>query len=237
MATKTNAREQLIAFTFDQGWELDPIKTVRANDSIYTTERIQNPFAFRKADGLGGFWTIELDYRTQADWRKTDNRLRSLRLAHVDADGVLQVLGSRKYNLTVELNPMYSDSWRTLNNQVWYVTDGITGTNTLRQRAELVIADPALVLWLAEENNHKRNLQIAAERKRAADEAAARKRPLAITISADEFRTLALKVASAARNLSNANGVTDLGTEVAKAEAAVAALRAALVKQEAEVVV
>lgn len=240
MATKTNAREQLIAFTIAQGWELDPNQTMWSDYGRVISPdrtRIQNPHAFRKADGVGGFWTIELDYSVQAEWGKTDNRLRSLRLAHVNAEGGLQALGSRHYNLSVNLDPKYADSWRTLNSQVWQVTHGVTGSNTLRQRAELVIVDPALVLWLAEEANYQRTLEIEAERKRTAERTAARKRPLAITIELAEFRTLAHELSSATSELRTADGLTDLPAAVAKAEAAIAAIRAALATQDAEVVV
>lgn len=228
--TKTNAREQLLAFFIENGWELDPTATVWSDYSLSyrsNRERIQDPHTFRKSDGADGFWVARLDYRIRESFGKTDNRLRGLRLTHENAEGHWQTIGSRGYNTCVDLDPRYAD--HGIHGAVFAVTHG-TGSqdNTLRQRAELIARDPALVVWLAEEHIYQEKLRRDAavqERKRLD---ALRRRPLAITVERVEFANLVTELSRAAGFLSRADGTTDLPQTVADAQAALDAIKAVL---------
>lgn len=232
-ATKTNAREQLIAFVLDRGWELDPTKT-KWSDRVLDGRnyaaaadrvRVQDPHRFRRADGEGGFWALELDFSAASDFRKTTNRLRRAHLRHENAEGVLVNVGPRNFHnqITVENR----DSWsRSINWAVWNVTEGVTGTNSLRQRVELIAVDPALVIWLASERIIERERQSREEDARRRALLTARKRPLAVTVPQDDFRHLVRLLDNAVGVLRRADGTTDLTQAVVDAHIALAAVSA-----------
>ena len=227
---KLNAREQLVAFIIDKGWELDPNSTVRDQSSaeaMREQRRIQNPNVFRKADGQGGFYRAVLDYQSRSDWTTEDTRLRAVSLTQLTADNTRRVIGSKSYNNSVELDPRYADSYRSLSQQVWRITSGILSSVSLKQRAEVLLADPALVLWLAEEKSYQRELEIKAENKRRAEESKARKRPLKVNVGQDEFKSLVSDLENAVWKLRRADGLTDLPAAVAGAVAALAPVVAA----------
>jgi hypothetical protein len=225
MATKLNAREQLVQFILDSGWELDPTKTVRANRSnLYSDERVQNPNAFRRPAHDGQFWEIELDY----GYKDPDStRLQALTL-HLTKDGVLQVIGSRKYNTDIRLAPRWADSYNTNNGALWSITTGVRSNPSLRDRAEAIVLNPALAAWLVEEHQNERQARIEVQNKRRAEEAKARKRPLPITVSREDYRALVSTLDTAVWKLRRADGLSDLPALVADAQAAVNAVAAVL---------
>lgn len=228
---KLNAREQLIAFIIDKGWALDPTSTVRdesSTEAMREQRRIQNPNVFRKPDGEGGFYRAVLDYNSRSNWSADpDTRLRGVSLTHTTADGTRKSIGSKSYNSSVELEAKYADSYRSLNQHVWSITSGILSSVSLKQRAEVLLADPALVLWLAEERSYKRELEIKAENKRRDEERKARKRPLKVNVGQDDFRKLVSELENAVWKLRRADGLTDLPAVVAEAVAALAPVVAA----------
>jgi len=230
-ATKLNAREQLVAFVIDRGWELDPTKT-KWSDYVLdgravsgNRERVQDPHCFRRADGDGGFWTLELDFSAASDFRKTTNRLRRAHFRHENAEGALVNVGPRDFHNHITVEPR--DSWAGgLDAAVWSVTEGVTGTNSLRQRVELIVVDPALVVWLASEKIIDRARQVKEDEARRKALAAARKRPLAVTVPQDDFRHLVLALDKAVGVLRRADGTTDLTQAVVDAHIALAAVNA-----------
>lgn len=242
MATKTNAREQLITFVLDHGWELDPARKTWNNRDLRNyrdRELIQHPTAFRRPAHDGLFWSLELDYTVKSDYYKLDGtRLNRAILKLVNAEGELTQIGDKVRNLSVvEIDPKYADSWRTLNSLVWQVTYGPTGTATLRQRAEMVALDPALVVWLAVESGIVKEQQVAAARREREEQIKLRRRPLPITVDADTWAELRSELSRASFALSSADGLTDLPAAVARVEDAVAALRAVLKDTPADAVI
>lgn len=230
--TKTNAREQLIAFILSQGWELDPNQTVwDGQGSWYSSQdRVQDPHAFRKPAADGGTWTLSLDYNVRTSYRGvTDNRLRGVTLRLRDAEGRLAQIGKNSYNDYVRLDPRTGDNLASsLTYQLWAVLGGTNGTNSLRQRIELLAAAPATALWLAEENRQARLERLAEQRRQREEEAKARKRPLDITVGRSEWDRQTDALYRAVNALHGAHGLTPLAEKIAEAEAALAALRAAL---------
>lgn len=233
--TKTTVREQLLDFVLSQGWEPDPDKTVWSAYSAYgyghsaDAVRIQDPHAFRKPAANGGTWHLELDYNVKSEFHKTDNRLRHVYIELTDAEGRRVSIGAQKHNtrvaLTTDWSTYYTSSFVY---QLGVATSGPTGQNTLRQRAQIIVANPELVLWLAEEGRVNYELRRAEERRRREEETKLRKRPLDITVEPIEWKSLASKLDDAARTVRLADGLTDLPQAVADLETAVAALKAAL---------
>lgn len=233
--TKTTARERLINFAHAQGWELNPLRTIWEWDTAPDT-RVQHPTAFRKSDGEGGFWEIELDYSLATSFGE-GNRLRVVRIGHRDAEGNLQAIGSRESDSTVPLSADYADGWPgSLSANLWAVTSGVTGTNTLRGRAELLLANLPLALWLAEEAVYQRRERVAAERRARQEREALRQRPLDITVDRNEWNTLVSKLDQASRTLRWADGLTDLPQTLAELEEAVANIRAVVRNARVDVV-
>lgn len=231
-ATKTNAREALIAFVLAHGWELDPTrKAWDRRDIWFNGERkqIQHPTAFRRPAHDGLFWSLELDYTVKSDYSKLNGtRLSQIILKLVDGEGTLHKIGPNSYDLSIEIDPKYANSYRTLNSNAWSVTHGIYDHATLKQRAEVIAADPALVVWLALERRAERDREIAAERRRREQDAKLRKRPLEITLPVEDWRAVALELSQTAHTLRSADGLTDLPAAIARAEQAIAVLRDAL---------
>ena len=238
--TKTTVREQLLDFVRAQGWEPDPDKTVWSAYNAYRyghsadAVRIQDPHAFRKPAANGGTWHLELDYNVKSEFHKTDNRLRHVYIELTDAEGKRVSIGAQKHNtrvaLTTDWSTYYTSSFVY---QLGVATSGPTGQNTLRQRAQIIVANPELVLWLAEEGRVNYELRVAEERRRREEETKARKRPLDITIERSEWDTLTSALRNAAVALNGAHGLTPLAEKIADAEQAIAALRAALPVTEA----
>lgn len=239
--TKTNAREQLIAFVLSQGWELDPTKTVWSDYKSYGwghadgAVRVQDPHAFIKPAANGwGTWRLELDYKRADSFYKTDNRLRHVYIELTDAEGKRVAIGAQDYNTRVALAADWSTYYTSsFVYQLGAATCGPTGNNTLRQRAEIIAANPDLVLWLAEEGRIEHALRVAEQRRQREEEAKARKRPLDITVERSEWDTLTTKLYRATTALNGAHGLTPLAEKIAEAEEAIAALRAALPVTEA----
>lgn len=233
--TKTTARERLINFALSQGWELNPLRQKAGFAGINLTP-VQDPNAFRKSDGEGGFWEITLDYSMATSLRES-NRLRQVSIGHRDANGQLQVIGRESANITtVWLSADYADGWPgSINAHIWNVTHGVT-SNTLRQRAELLFANLPLVLWLAEESNFLLRKKRAAAEQARKEKEALRRRPLDITVEKDEWRTLVRELDQASHALRWADGLTDLPASLADLEEAVAKIRAVVRNARVDVV-
>lgn len=194
MTTKTNARTEFLAFVTDHGWELDPDETIYTGsswtrqDQRLPAEYKQNPFAFRRPAKHGGTWKIELDYtdRSSSDYgyrRSTDNRLRKVEVRYFDAEGTEVRLFTTGRHFSMErIHPVLLtntdvSTWQSTS-WIWKVTYGPTGTATLRKRAEMLVADPDLVIWLAAEAqalDHQKFLEREAARRADIE---ARRRPL-----------------------------------------------------------
>lgn len=228
-----NARTTLIEFVANHGWLLD-LTATRSVKVWRDAVREQDPNQFIRDDGRGGHWIINLDYEVKGDGaefrpiRKWDNTLRGLRLWHsswVDERGVIaRRLDLRNYH---QLHVASSD--------LWDLTDPVDDKfKPLRKRAEEIIRDPDIAAWLIAEGWHRaqiRDNQRKAEKRR---ERMARQRPLGINIDPSRFKRIAHLLKTTGETLRFADGLTDLDGEVAKAEKAVAALRAALERKDVE---
>lgn len=248
MSTKQNAREKFLALVAHQGWVPDPSKTmsrlVRGTRYGLTAEYedVQNPYAFMyqvfddETGQWAGRWHIELDYSQQNGYRMgTGITLRRVTMHHTpavrDDDGNIAEGERRLIGVLRNVNNR-RNNW--LHSDLFDVTgrgsDGETIYNsqndeiTLRQRAEKLVANPALTAWLALENEHQRKTREAAEAERRRRETEESARPLPVTVEQEsygsEWKTLSRKLAQAAQAVEKANGRSDLPALIAKVDEA-----------------
>ena len=182
----TNARTQLLDFVVASGWKLDETENTVANRSVWgTPERIQHPHAFVKAAAHGGVWKIKLDYRNRSSYSGGfDNVLRGVEVRHI-FDGSEVALFP--YNWNAPKGSGYIHAAKLANSDkakhlatswIWNVTYGPTGSATLRQRAEMLIANPDLVIWLASEAKHQDAVRSAERLAARRADTEARNRPM-----------------------------------------------------------
>jgi len=186
--TKTNARTQLLDFVVASGWKLDETKTTLApgwNSWNSNPEHVQHPHCFVKAAAHGGVWQIKLDYTNRSSYNGGyDNILRVVEVRHI-FDGSEVALFPYNWNApersgwiqaakleNSDKAKYVSTSW------LWNVTYGPTGSATLRQRAEMLIANPDLVIWLAAEAKHQQAVLLAEHQAARQADIEARQRPM-----------------------------------------------------------
>lgn len=231
-----NAREQLIDFAERHGWLLD-LTALRshyayARHSDKEFEQDPNRFIRTAHPDLGGHWCVELDYEVVGDpdeyrpRREWDNTLRAVRIWHssaVDERGV--VTGCQELR-----NYHQSNSARS---RLWDLTDSEDGKfRPLRKRAEMLLADPDPWMWAVVADYFTDAEKDRRRREERAAQQALRRKPLPIRIPKDQFRQMAEKLRRIGGDIANADGLTDLHDEVAKAHALVLGLQAALVEIE-----
>lgn len=226
-----NAREQLIEYAENHGWLLDLNATRHRHTWKRDTEE-QDPNRFVRTAAHGGEWCILLDYEVMGEpdaykpHRSWDNTLRAIAIWHsswVDEKGI--VFPRFELRNYLQFNAPRSALWDVTNHP-----DG--KVKPLRKRAEDLLRDPDLAVWLVLEDQ---NSAAEAERRRKAEWEAdrrARRRPLPITISKDLWRRELQKLARAANELINADGLTDLHELVKTVEDHLDVVREALVEKE-----
>jgi hypothetical protein len=222
-----NARTSLIEYATNHGWLLD-LTAVRSRHLWRPGFDEQDPNQFLRAAEFGGHWLVNLDYEVKGDpddyrsEREWDNTLRSLTVWHsswVNSSGDR----TRAYQLR---NYHQSNSSRSM---LWDITDTADGKfKPLRKRAEEILRNPSLAIWTVEEQRYT-DRQAEANRRREWEERSTRRRqPLAVTVSQDDYRELARRLRATASDLVNADGLTDLPAEVAKAESLILWIRSIL---------
>lgn len=226
-----NAREQMIAYVEKHGWLLD-LTAVRSHHAWRDVQVEQDPNRFvRSSEMFPGEWFLSLDYEVRGDpevYRETrtwDNTLRALSIWHsswVLPTGVVQ----RTYVLN---NYRQSHTHRS---DLWDLTDRDDGKfKPLRKRAEEVLANPDLAIWLVAEKEFERDFEAKRNRALANERARRRQQPLKISISQTEFVRLGSQLRRAAGNLLGADGLTDLRQELENAEKILADIRSAILNE------
>lgn len=212
--TKTGARAQFLALVEAQGWAPDPAQTVARKR--WDSERIQDPHAFTHPAAHGGQWEIKLDYVNDTGYtRGYDDRLRRVEVSYRDADGI-KSHDSWQPNAGTLKKPSTYDRHNGLYEAL--------GPGTLRERAQRLVTDPDLAIWLAAESEHAD--QQAREAKYATERAdrLAREQPLPVTVSQGDYNSewwkLSFALKSAAEAVYGADGTSDLPTLIAATQAA-----------------
>ena len=203
-----NAREKMLALVIENGWSLDT--DVKRHAGFLAREQVQDPHAFRRQAGAGGYWRIRLDYVVSDTLQYTvyDSRLRGVRVSHVADDGTVVSVGDL-------VNP---GKWGY--SPLWNVIPG----STLRDRAEKLVTGPDLWLSLLTEYRYNEKWLLAEHRYNEKQVFEARiierSRPLPITVDKHEWSKLAVAIRSAANAIYRADGRTDLPAVIAEARKA-----------------
>ncbi|QAY14000.1 hypothetical protein SEA_COLT_52 [Mycobacterium phage Colt] len=207
------ARANFLQTVRVHGWEPDPRQTVTRNWS--DRERVQDPHAFTKPAAHGGTWHIYLDYRNRSSYHQNyDDTLRKVEVRHRDAEG----------EVTLQRTLVRPDSYYT-SVPLWTATDDPAKPNggSLREHATLLVADVDLVMWLAEEVQHKFELQDRAERERRKQDRRERARPLPLTPEGQQdWRRRKSEFKDAASKIWDADGKSDLAELIVAARRALA---------------
>jgi len=212
-----NKREQFIEYVFSNGWTLDPTATIT---TWRNRETKQNPVAFVRTSPTGEDWHLILGYPVDGNPNdRADNTLRGLTL--------WRQVGDRKDRYRLEAPGSYGSS------RLWDVTgEGLAPgwrEKALRPRAERLVADPDLSVWLyAEQRWIDDEAHRVATAKREA-EYALRKRPLQnVTVTRTVWDARAYEVQEAARKLYRADGSSDILKLMASLRATMADLESAV---------
>jgi hypothetical protein len=215
--TKTGTRDLMVEFVKANGWELD----TEATTQMVGGGRRQNPHNFVRPATDGGKWKMHLDYAVNQGYRlRYDNRLREVVLTYIPA-GELDRMDRTwrpQYTWTLK-NPNGFSSWKFglqhgLGQWLWQALEDENTDKplTLRARAELLVKDPDLAVWLAAVANYDHSVEVQAHKVRHEEERQLRARPLPITVEPYVFRQMTSRLESAAERLHRADGLSDLPT-------------------------
>lgn len=241
------AQGALIQFAADNGWVLDPTATTDYGKS-------QNKWVWIKDAAHGGKWRIEFDYRVRDSWRSTDDRLRGIDVCYIPAgakivkieDGYDDEYVRTQWTQVERLHKALGWNGNTLrpvtrwNKSVLFDVSNPAPESdkvpTLRKRAETLLANPDLVIWLAAERVH--NDEIAREKRweEEREDNALRARPLPLKDGISQksyedgscFWKMQWRLKNAAHVICAADGKTDLYAAVEEAQAALDAIKDAL---------
>jgi hypothetical protein len=208
---KMNSREKFLAYVVEHGWKLDPDAQITCGP--YRSERAHDPHAFiRQSDADPNIvWRADLDYSTGERWiRATGDMLRLIRI---------RAFGEDRQNWVLNKSATFPEPLRL-------VTDpaDLNVKLPLQKRAELVMANPDLYIWLAAERQHN-------DREAARQLSRAKSAPIAgVTVSRLEWWTFSNDIVYAAQDLREANGTTDICPLMDKLREHVAALESAITK-------
>lgn len=215
------ARQRMLELLEANGWTLDPAETVYT--SRYSRETRPNPHAFFKPATHGGTWHIKLDYTNRANTWSTsiDDTLRRVDVNYCNAEGDPDPspLWSSRGNIGALKRP--STAYNDYNDLYEALGDG-----TLSKRAERLVKDPDLGVWLTKETEHARKIvevRLNAERSRQERLAA---QPLEITVGNgahdynSPYAVLVSKLTIAADRIKKADGRSDLPKLLADARVA-----------------
>lgn len=238
----SNARTKFVQFVKDNGWVLDPGKTytTRSDWGRHKEETtVQNPHAFKKDAAHGGVWMIELDYSENGGYRRsTGNTLRGVAISYRAAPG------------EPELDPFDGDearSYRRASNvlrkpgnydRVKYVWDGLENADdaakdaTMRERAEKLVRNPDLAIWLIAKTKYESEVRAANARAAAEADRLARAQPMPVLVTTagwnSDWKQRTRELQEAATALYKADGKSDLPRLVADAYLALDAITAVL---------
>jgi hypothetical protein len=235
----TDSQQKMVDIAINKDWELDT--TAIRNTYGYGIDRLededrrrqylsQHPFVFvRPADDGTGTWQIELDYvsREYSNYgnRSFNKALLGAKITFINPDGTGRVYddalsGYADYNRgKAVLQKQSTAGWASTN----WITRVLTeaGASTLRAQVELLLEDPALVLWLAAEAMYEATEAESAARRERERQEALKARPLPEGWS---------ELKSAARAVANADGISDTAALLVALKAAVAAVEGAVVR-------
>lgn len=227
MTTKITAQDKLIAFAKTNGWELDTSVILNTYSGWGSFSRLepevqakylkQHPFMFRRPAVDGGTWQVELDYRNKGDYgSRFGTRLHGAVVRYFDAEGNQKNLPQSSFQL--KKPSTYSGT-----NHLYEVTGD--ADEAISTHVERLLAGPERAVWLAVESEA---LQLQRWRKEAqarAIERDLRERPL--PEGWDEL-------ARVAREVANADGMTDTADLIARLSAATVAVVAKLAPQQVQ---
>lgn len=227
MTTKITAQSKLIDFAKANGWELDTtviLNTYRGWGSFSKLEPEvqakylkQHPFMFRRAAVDGGTWQVELDYRNKSDYGdRFGTRLHGAVVRYFDAEGNQKNLPMSSFQLKKPTT--YSGS-----NHLYEVTGDVD--EAISKHVERLLAGPDVAVWLAVEAQELQRQQWRKEAEARRIERELRERPL------PEGWT---ELARVAREVANADGMTDTADLIARLSAATVAVVANLAPQQVQ---
>lgn len=212
------ARAEMIKLLGQRGWLPDP--TVTAASRAYGLgERKQHPHAFVRDAERGGQYLIVLDYVVKDSYGgRYDDRLRGVDVyyrATPDSDRKL---------VAALLTP---GKWRRGSGLFQ-----ILGPGTLRQRAERLIKDIDLALWLGKEADFAERLKTDALMEEQRQDRKDREAPLPVTVSQEgcgsEWKQLTNALKTAACRVDDADGKSDLPALIVDVHVALDNVRAVL---------
>jgi hypothetical protein len=209
--TKTGTRALMVAFVKANGWELD----TEATTQMVGGGRRQNPHNFVRPATDGGKWKMHLDYAVNQGYRlRYDNRLREVVLTytavHHPAEGAPRFKNRPRDTWTLR-NP---NGFNRTGPWLWQALEDENTDKplTLRARAELLVKDPELAVWLAAVAKYGHSVEVQADRVRYEEDRRLRARPLPITVEPYVFRQMTSRLESAAERLHRADGMSHLPT-------------------------
>lgn len=238
-STKTNAREAFVAHVLANGWTVDTTAILTKSDytrneygartTTYTS--YQQPFTYTRPAVHGGRWRITLNYTVDTGWAstRTTTTLRGVTVRHIADDEQPDEHGRIEGRLLGKLKAQSK----------WQETKWLTATlpgSTLRNKAEALVTNPDLAVWVALAAKHDHDVAQDAVWAQRLQDRKERERPLAITVpqegygEGNEWRTLAATLYSASKAVSDADGKTDLPAALDALKAAVAAIDAVVVR-------
>ena len=219
-----NLREYFLDYIARRGWLLDPDAQIPVKRFTPEAGTKQDPLAFiRFADDGVNTWHARLDYvsRDQGNWNgKTDNTLRGVTIWLAGPDGAK--IG-RSETLETPKRGSYASP-----NYLWNVIDR-DGQMSLRKRAERLMSNPELTMWLLAEDRHRRELErIELTKKQERAARLRRKAPKGVTVDKEDWDKLTSELYYAASALRRTSGTTPdlskLWTDVVTAMSAVSAV-------------
>lgn len=220
------ARTKMIEFVKAHGWELDP--EARRTGPGFGRGLEQDPFAFTKAADNSGTWKIKLDYRERGGSWSTSygNLLQRVEIKYFDADGKRPFLKTEGWEHNPDFilsRPGKYDSY----NGLWVALGSGKPDRSLPKRAELLVRDIDLVIWLGAEKDYEEQVRQDVKTQARREDAVLRSRPLPITIPEGQyywddgtFKNLVHQLVDAAKEVESADGKSDLPKLVADVSAA-----------------
>jgi hypothetical protein len=216
------ANTKFVAYIAANGWTLDPTATILKNHFGSHADRVQDPHVFVRPAAHGGFWRIKLDYSAPSYSRTGFRRLQEVHVYYVP---VLGENPPRRRAATLKRPGKYGSF-----NPLWVALD-TTGQQSLRKRAERLVANPDLAMWLSFQAKHDENVREAEWVEQRRRDRELRNRPLPVTVDEIEWAKLKYAAARAASAVERADGRSDLPALVAALRAATDAIEGVLAQE------
>lgn len=217
-------REKFLKLVADNGWTLDPYSW--ASTGWSGRDQKNDPFALLKPALDGGTWRILLDYRDRSSRSRcsTDGRLRGVTVEYIPAGtevttnyyGKPVLEGSKIGHLKRPGKYGESSLWEALG----------AYDDTVVTKATKLVKDPETAVWLAAEARYLHDERMRQESRRRIALQEQRDQPLPITLGEGEhdygspWGVLRGKFNTAARQVVEADGTSDLPRLIAEAQLA-----------------